>query len=159
MSDCGASNNRFASSDTNFTDRSGPGRTQATPEATRTSTTLVIAGDTDSTRNGTTGAFGNGSTAAAGAALEALFGGGVVFFAGGSGGRLNAGMATVFVVWDRVFFGGSHFSHKIPVEISRPHMKHLEAMRRFRTADVTRVPAVSQREIDSGRFATRSTSS
>src|ERR1700674_272183 len=97
MSDCGASNNRFASSDTNFTDRSGPRRTQATPEATRTSTTLVIAGDTDSTRNGTTGAFGNGSTAAAGTAVDPLFDGGVVFCSGGSGERLNAGIATVFV--------------------------------------------------------------
>src|SRR5687767_3639021 len=66
-SEWGVSKMRRASSDTNLTARSGPRRTQATPEATSRLTTLVIAGDADSTGKLMTGAFGNGSGAMAGA--------------------------------------------------------------------------------------------
>jgi len=111
---------------------------------------LVIDGDAASTGNGTTGAFGKGSTAGAGAAAGAAadtigfcdglggagFGAGAggfasTFGAGGVGGGatgLNAGMATVFGDSDLGFRGRSHVSHRIPAEISRPHMKHFEAI-------------------------------
>src|SRR5436189_3880237 len=70
-SDCVASKMRFASSDTNFTLRSGPRRIDGTPAATSMFTTLVTAGDADSTGNGRTGAFGNGSGSGAGACAAA----------------------------------------------------------------------------------------
>src|SRR5262245_48261735 len=60
---------RFASSETNFTLRSGPSRIEGTPAATSKLTTLVIAGDADSTGKGTIGAFGKGSSLGAVARL------------------------------------------------------------------------------------------
>src|SRR5258708_33286619 len=65
MSAGAASNRRLASSLTNFTLRSAPRRIEATPDAMRTFTMLVTAGEADSIGNGRTGAFGKGSRAVA----------------------------------------------------------------------------------------------
>src|SRR5258708_38747457 len=76
-SDCGTSKSLRPSSVTNFTMRSGPTTMAATPAATSTLATEVIAGEADSMGNGRMGAFGNGSSAGAvacirGAPLAAL---------------------------------------------------------------------------------------
>jgi hypothetical protein len=112
--------------------------------------TLVMAGDDDSTGNGSSGAFGNGSgSGARAAAAEALApparrvaelspndafrvttsaaGGGGTTTAGGSGGSAagcGAGLACFGLR------GLSHFSQRIPRVIAAPHMKHFEAMKR-----------------------------
>ena len=118
-SDCDAPNSAVAASETNFTERSGPMRMEGTPVATRRSTTLVIAGDADSTGNGTTSAIGNGSSAFA-ASLR------------------NSGPGEATVAADFDFRGLSHFSHRMPPVVSLPHITHLRAMRAFsRTANLT----------------------
>src|SRR5688572_28728056 len=66
----GASKRLIASSETNFTCLSGPIKTDATPAVTRRLTTLVMAGDADSTGKGRMGALGKDSTCAAGDAAE-----------------------------------------------------------------------------------------
>src|SRR5437764_10560342 len=70
-SDCGTPKSFFASSVTNFTARSAPRTMAGAPAAMITLATLVIAGDDDSTGNGSSGAFGNGSGSGAGAAAVA----------------------------------------------------------------------------------------
>jgi len=92
--------------------------------------TLVIAGDADSTGNGSSGAFGNGSGSGAGAAAVAApperrvavlspTGGG----AGGGGGAASFFAADAFGLR-----GLSHFSQRIPRAIAAPHMKHFWAI-------------------------------
>src|SRR6476619_6136269 len=70
MSDCAALKSFVASSLTNFTLRSAPRSTAGTAAAIKRLTTLVSAGDADSTGNGSTGAFGNASSATAVVSFE-----------------------------------------------------------------------------------------
>src|SRR6185436_15288107 len=117
-SDCVASKIRRASSDTNFTLRSGPRRIDGTPAATSRFTTLVIAGDADSTGKGRTGAFGKGSGSRATASM------------------LVSGRG---VVPAEVFLRGlSHFSQRMLSVTSRPHMKHFRAMFPLRRGKILR---------------------
>jgi hypothetical protein len=112
--------------------------------------TLVIAGEADSTGNGSSGAFGNGSGSGAGAAavaappdrrvavlsptgFEVTGGGGGEAGGGGSGG----GAISVFAADCFGLRGLSHFSQRIPRAIAAPHMKHFWAMDRIRTGDLT----------------------
>src|SRR3954449_7434911 len=129
-SDCGTPKSFFASSVTNFTVRSAPRTIAGAPAAMITFATLVIAGDADSTGNGSSGAFGNGSGSGAGAAAVAApperrvavlppTGGG----AGGGGGA-----ASFFAADSFGLRGLSHFSQRIPRAIAAPHMKHFWAI-------------------------------
>src|SRR5688572_9214656 len=109
---------RRDSSETNLTARSGLSRTQATPEATRRLTTLVIAGDADSTGKLMIGAFGNGSGSMAGAVAAVARGCCDCDGAGGCGAVLRAlsegGAAASPSVAALFFRGLSHFSQRIP---------------------------------------------
>src|SRR6266852_1938505 len=58
---CGTRNRRFASSVTNFTLRSAESTIAGAPAAMRTLAMLVMAGEADSTGNGSRGALGKGS--------------------------------------------------------------------------------------------------
>jgi hypothetical protein len=136
-SDCGASNSFFASSETNFTLRSGPRRIDGTPAATRRCTTLVIAGDADSSGNGTIGAFGNGSASSCCAAAacepepdEACGAGGLVRASGAASGAGADDRSEAFTA-PLLRRGLSHFSQRIPPVTSRPHMKHFLAISRL----------------------------
>ncbi len=151
------SNSFFASSVTNFTLRSVPTTMAGTPAAMSTSATEVMAGDADSMGNGRMGALGNGSSAgavasrawageelmegAAGGAFTSAFVAGATEGAGGvTGFTFSAGLP-----FER---GLSHFSQRIPRVIAVPHMKHFEAiLGASRTADVTRLGPVRQRDI------------
>src|ERR1700682_1283562 len=149
-------NSFFASSVTNFTLRSVPMTMAGTPAAMSTSATEVIAGEADSTGKGRMGALGNGSRAGAVAAracagAEPIDGATGVLasaFAGGAAG--GAGGVTGFTEMAGLPFarGLSHFSQRIPRVIAEPHMKHFEAiLGTSRTADVTRLGPVRQRDI------------
>src|SRR6185369_2316209 len=125
MSDCAALNSFAASSLTNFTLRSDPRSTAGTAAAIRMLTTLVSAGDADSTGNGSTGAFGKASSATAVVSFER---GGVTVTGadggfgegrGAGGASTTSGAALTFG-----FRGLSHLSQRIPCEIDEPHMKH-----------------------------------
>ena len=137
-SDCGRPKSFFASSVTNFTVRSAPRTIAGAPAAMITFATLVIAGEADSTGNGSSGAFGNGSGSGTGAGAAAAAapperrvavlspaGGGA-----GRGGGAGDGAASFFAAGSFGLRGLSHFSQRIPRAIAAPHMKHFWAMNR-----------------------------
>jgi hypothetical protein len=112
--------------------------------------TLVIAGDDDSTGNGSSGAFGNGSGSGAGAAAVAapperrvavLSPTGFEATGGGAGGAGGGGAASavtaVFAAGGFGLRGLSHFSQRIPRVIAAPHMKHFWAMNELWVGDLT----------------------
>src|SRR5438270_1442077 len=136
-SDCGTPKSFFASSVTNFTARSAPRTIAGAPAAMITLATLVIAGDDDSTGNGSSGAFGNGSGSGAGAAAVAappdlrvavLSPTGLDAMGGGGGAAGGGAGASVFAADCFGLRGLSHFSQRIPRAIAAPHMKHFWAM-------------------------------
>src|SRR4051794_36798889 len=99
MSDCAALKSFAASSLTNFTLRSAASSTDGTAAAMSRLTTLVSAGDADSTGNGNTGAFGNASSATAVVSSErgcvTTTGGGAGFGVGlGAGGAAGGAAGT-----------------------------------------------------------------
>src|SRR4051795_603685 len=142
-SDCGTPKSFFASSVTNFTVRSAPRTIAGAPAAMITLATLVIAGDADSTGNGSNGAFGNGSGSGAGAAAVAapperrvaVLSPAVFAATGGGGGgagdrSAGGGVASFFAAVSFGLRGLSHFSQRIPRAIAAPHMKHFWAIDR-----------------------------
>jgi hypothetical protein len=114
--------------------------------------TLVIAGEADSTGNGSSGAFGNGSGSGAGAAAVAApperrvavlsptgfetVGGDATAGGAGAGGAASA-VTAGFAAASFGLRGLSHFSQRIPRVIAAPHMKHFWAINELWVADLT----------------------
>src|SRR5260221_4385120 len=147
-SDCETLKSLLASSVTNFTLRSGPTTTPATPAAMRTFATEVMAGVADSRGKGRIGALGKGSRAGAVASVsgalllpasEALFASGASFASGpllvsgallasttsndepSRAGAAGAGSAPAALSAGFPFAAGVlHFSQRIPAPNAAP---------------------------------------
>src|SRR3954447_923398 len=116
MSDGAALKSLVASSLTNFTLRSAARSTDGTAAAMSRLTTLVSAGDADSTGNGSSGAFGNASSSATAVAAAGVAAG-VDFGVGrgtGGGAADGSGVSSTLMAIDFPLRGLSHFSQRIP---------------------------------------------
>jgi len=76
--------------------------------------------------------------AVAAVAMGGIGGGVFVAVGGGGGGAAWTGSPATGFCSPDFFRGLSHFSQRIPLEIAAPHMKHFEAIGRFRTENLTR---------------------